>query len=130
MLTVKLPIGHVDVVNGVCRTEKTQKSNLEIRNSKQIEMIKKVDYDNNDKDDSAAARRISSRTLVRPGLAGAVHRRRGGVRARSDRATLIATSDPEEAYEVADRILTMDHHVLRPIAGNKTISAAIEGISA
>jgi len=43
---------------------------------------------------------------------------------------LIATSDPEEAYEVADRILTMDHHVLRPIAGNKTISAAIEGISA
>ena len=52
------------------------------------------------------------------------------IRARSDRATLIATSDPEEAYEVADRILTMDHHVLRPIAGNKTISAAIEGISA
>ena len=34
--------------------------------------------------------------------------------AEPDRATLIATSDPEEAYEVADRILTIDHHSLLP----------------
>ncbi|WP_431324091.1 sugar ABC transporter ATP-binding protein [Rhizobium sp. YTU87027] len=38
------------------------------------------------------------------------------IRARTDRATLIATSDPEEAYEVADRILNIDRHTLRPIA--------------
>jgi hypothetical protein len=49
MLTGRLPIGHVDVVNGVCRTEKTQKSKLEIRNSKQIEMIKKVKESNDGK---------------------------------------------------------------------------------
>ncbi|ODU09200.1 MAG: ABC transporter ATP-binding protein [Rubrivivax sp. SCN 71-131] len=35
------------------------------------------------------------------------------IRARSDGATLIATSDPEEAIEVADRVLVMDHHCLR-----------------
>lgn len=35
------------------------------------------------------------------------------IRARSDCATLIATSDPEEAIEVADRVLVMDHHALR-----------------
>lgn len=34
------------------------------------------------------------------------------IRARKDRATLIATSDPQEAYEVADRVLIMDHHSL------------------
>ena len=34
---------------------------------------------------------------------------------RTDRATLIATSDPEEAYEVADRILIIDRHTLRPV---------------
>jgi simple sugar transport system ATP-binding protein len=38
------------------------------------------------------------------------------IRARTDRATLIATSDPEEAYEVADRILNIERHTLRPIA--------------
>jgi simple sugar transport system ATP-binding protein len=34
------------------------------------------------------------------------------VRANKDRATLIATSDPEEALEVADRIIHIDHHTL------------------
>lgn len=34
------------------------------------------------------------------------------IRSRKDRATLIATSDPQEAYEVADRVLVMDHHSL------------------
>jgi simple sugar transport system ATP-binding protein len=34
------------------------------------------------------------------------------IRSHSDRATLIATSDPEEAYEVADRILLIDQHTL------------------
>jgi simple sugar transport system ATP-binding protein len=34
------------------------------------------------------------------------------IRRQTDRATLIATSDPEEAIEVADRILIMDHHGL------------------
>ncbi|TCL71478.1 sugar ABC transporter ATP-binding protein [Rhizobium sp. BK251] len=48
------------------------------------------------------------------------------IRARTDRATLIATSDPEEAYEVADRILTIDRHALRPIAID-AISPAIQG---
>lgn len=35
------------------------------------------------------------------------------IRAQTDRATLIATSDPEEAIEVADRVLVMDHHTIR-----------------
>ncbi|EJC83918.1 ABC-type sugar transport system, ATPase component [Rhizobium leguminosarum bv. trifolii WSM2297] len=52
------------------------------------------------------------------------------IRARTDRATLIATSDPEEAYEVADRILVIDHHVLRPAAGGIAAPFAIQGISA
>lgn len=34
------------------------------------------------------------------------------IRRHSDRATLIATSDPEEAFEVADRVLVMEHHTL------------------
>ncbi|KQO83440.1 sugar ABC transporter ATP-binding protein [Rhizobium sp. Leaf262] len=34
------------------------------------------------------------------------------IRRHADRATLIATSDPEEAFEVADRVLVMDHHTL------------------
>jgi hypothetical protein len=42
MLTGRLPIDNVDVVNGVRRAEKTQKSKLEIRNSKQIQMINKT----------------------------------------------------------------------------------------
>lgn len=34
------------------------------------------------------------------------------IRNHSGRATLIATSDPEEAYEVADRVVVMDGHTL------------------
>lgn len=34
------------------------------------------------------------------------------IRSRPDRAALIATSDPEEAIEVADRVLVLDHHSL------------------
>lgn len=34
------------------------------------------------------------------------------IRSHDDRATLIATSDAEEAHEVADRVLVMDHHTL------------------
>ncbi|WP_184703664.1 sugar ABC transporter ATP-binding protein [Rhizobium lusitanum] len=37
------------------------------------------------------------------------------IRAHSDRATLIATSDPEEALEVADRVLVMEHHSLKDV---------------
>ena len=36
------------------------------------------------------------------------------IRADRSRATLIATSDAEEALEVADRVLVMEHHSLRP----------------
>lgn len=35
------------------------------------------------------------------------------IRKRSEGATLIATSDPEEAHAVADRVLVMEHHALR-----------------
>ncbi|MBB5665981.1 simple sugar transport system ATP-binding protein [Rhizobium leguminosarum] len=52
------------------------------------------------------------------------------IRARTDRATLIATSDPEEAYEVADRILVIDRHLLSPAAGGLAAPFAIQGISA
>ncbi|AYG69453.1 MULTISPECIES: sugar ABC transporter ATP-binding protein [unclassified Rhizobium] len=38
------------------------------------------------------------------------------IRAHTDRATLIATSDPEEALEVADRVLLMEHHTLKEVA--------------
>ncbi|XUY28731.1 sugar ABC transporter ATP-binding protein [Agrobacterium sp. rho-8.1] len=34
------------------------------------------------------------------------------IRRHADRATLIATSDREEAFEVADRVLVMEHHTL------------------
>ncbi|PDT28672.1 ABC transporter ATP-binding protein [Rhizobium sp. L9] len=51
------------------------------------------------------------------------------IRARTDRATLIATSDPEEAYEVADRILVIDRHVLRPAADDAALHPEIQGIS-
>jgi simple sugar transport system ATP-binding protein len=44
---------------------------------------------------------------------GARHDIITAIRSRSDRATLIATSDPEEAIEVADRVLVMDHHTIR-----------------
>ncbi|GAB1390035.1 sugar ABC transporter ATP-binding protein [Rubrivivax sp.] len=48
------------------------------------------------------------------------------IRARSEGATLIATSDPEEAIEVADRVLVMDHHSLRepePVHGDEEAPA-------
>ncbi|KQS89503.1 ABC transporter ATP-binding protein [Rhizobium sp. Leaf391] len=43
---------------------------------------------------------------------GARHDLITAIRANTERATLIATSDPEEALEVADRILLIDHHTL------------------
>ena len=49
------------------------------------------------------------------------------IRARTDRATLIATSDPEEALEVADRILTIDRHTLLPTPSDPTTNPAIAG---
>lgn len=45
---------------------------------------------------------------------GARHDIIQAIRSRTDRATLIATSDPGEAHEVADRILVIDHHSLAP----------------
>ncbi|MDQ0321691.1 simple sugar transport system ATP-binding protein [Pararhizobium capsulatum DSM 1112] len=45
---------------------------------------------------------------------GARHDIITAIRSRSDRATLIATSDPEEAIEVADRVVVMDHQTLLP----------------
>lgn len=45
------------------------------------------------------------------------------IRSHTDRATLIATSDAEEAHEVADRVLVMDHHTLR----EETKHSAITG---
>jgi simple sugar transport system ATP-binding protein len=47
---------------------------------------------------------------------GARHDIIAAIRANSQRATLIATSDPEEALEVADRILFINHHTLKPAA--------------
>lgn len=44
---------------------------------------------------------------------GARHDIITAIRSRTDRATLITTSDPEEAIEVADRVLVMDHHTIR-----------------
>jgi simple sugar transport system ATP-binding protein len=44
---------------------------------------------------------------------GARHDIITAIRSHADRATLIATSDPEEAIEVADRVLVMDHHTIR-----------------
>jgi simple sugar transport system ATP-binding protein len=51
------------------------------------------------------------------------------IRSRTDRATLIATSDPEEAHEVADRILVIDRHSIRPAQGQGD-ETAFEGIPA
>jgi simple sugar transport system ATP-binding protein len=38
------------------------------------------------------------------------------IRAQTEVATLVATSDTEEALEVADRIFWLDHDGLRPLA--------------
>lgn len=43
---------------------------------------------------------------------GARHDIIAAIRRQHDRATLIATSDPEEAAEVADRVLVLDQHTL------------------
>ncbi|MBP1858340.1 sugar ABC transporter ATP-binding protein [Rhizobium herbae] len=59
---------------------------------------------------------------------GARHDIIQAIRSRTDRATLIATSDPEEAYEVADRILVIDHHSLVQAAHGP--SAVSQGIHA
>ena len=61
---------------------------------------------------------------------GARHDIIQAIRARTDRATLIATSDPEEAYEVADRILTIDRHTLLSDVIDAASSSAIQGLSA
>ncbi len=48
------------------------------------------------------------------------------LRARRDRGTLIATSDPGEALEVADRILTIDCHQLRTLSTDTTSNPAAQ----
>jgi simple sugar transport system ATP-binding protein len=47
------------------------------------------------------------------------------VRAQEDIATLVATSDPEEALEVADRIFVLDSRGLRPFGVRATIDRAL-----
>jgi simple sugar transport system ATP-binding protein len=49
---------------------------------------------------------------------GARHDIITAIRSRTDRATLIATSDPEEAIEVADRVLVMENHSITELAGS------------
>jgi len=52
------------------------------------------------------------------------------VRAQSGVATLIATSDPEEALEVADRIVFLDDRGLRPFsAPTADAGLAASGVS-
>jgi simple sugar transport system ATP-binding protein len=57
---------------------------------------------------------------------GARHDIITAIRANIPRATLIATSDPEEALEVADRILFIDHHTLTPAALNPASAQTFE----
>lgn len=57
---------------------------------------------------------------------GARHDIITAIRANTERATLIATSDPEEALEVADRILIIDHHTLTPAEHAEPPAAAIK----
>ncbi|EHS52837.1 ABC transporter related protein [Rhizobium sp. PDO1-076] len=52
------------------------------------------------------------------------------IRSHRSRATLIATSDPEEAYEVADRVFVIDHHTLRPAESGAAHSSSLESLSA
>jgi simple sugar transport system ATP-binding protein len=61
---------------------------------------------------------------------GARHDIIRAIRARRSGATLIATSDPEEAFEVADRIVVIDRHVLTPAVGGAASPFEIEDISA
>jgi len=51
---------------------------------------------------------------------GARHDIVRAIREQTGRATLIATSDPEEAMEVADRVLVLDQHSLRENAYTET----------
>ncbi len=48
------------------------------------------------------------------------------IRSRTDRATLIATSDLEEAFAVADRVLVIDHHSISPIQNDKSLPREFE----
>lgn len=57
---------------------------------------------------------------------GARHDIIAAIRANTQRATLIATSDPEEALEVADRILFIDRHTLKPAALSPASVSIIE----
>jgi simple sugar transport system ATP-binding protein len=52
------------------------------------------------------------------------------IRSHHSRATLIATSDPEEAYEVADRVFVIDHHTLRPADIRAAHSSSLESLTA
>jgi simple sugar transport system ATP-binding protein len=61
---------------------------------------------------------------------GARHDIIQAIRSRRSGATLIATSDPEEAFEVADRIVVIDRHVLMPAVGAPRLPFQIEDISA
>jgi len=51
------------------------------------------------------------------------------IRDNRQSATLIATSDTEEALEIADRIFTLEHHRLRPWAGDNLLPAGPTGRS-
>lgn len=52
------------------------------------------------------------------------------IRSHRARATLIATSDPEEAFEVADRVFVIDHHTLRLAEICANPSSSLESLSA
>jgi simple sugar transport system ATP-binding protein len=60
---------------------------------------------------------------------GARHDIIQAIRQRIDRATLIATSDPEEAIEVADRIIVIDRHSIVDVAGGAA-ALVLEEVSA
>jgi simple sugar transport system ATP-binding protein len=59
---------------------------------------------------------------------GARHDIIQAIRRRTDRATLIATSDAEEAIEVADRIIVIDRHGIADAAG--ATASVFEDLSA
>ncbi|MGO4567168.1 sugar ABC transporter ATP-binding protein [Rhizobium sp. 2YAF20] len=59
---------------------------------------------------------------------GARHDIIQAIRSRTDRATLIATSDAEEAIEVADRIIVIDGHGIADAAG--AAASVFEDLSA
>ena len=61
---------------------------------------------------------------------GARHDIVKAIREAKSRATLIATSDPEEAFQVADRIMVMERHGLRAVADNRAEPSTPEKVSA